>query len=116
MSGARSAMTHRAEIQQNTEAGTDDYNNPLPPVWAVHSDMPCHAYTQVRKDVIDGDKIVLVEDLKALFSLNSGISEDYRIANIKDRRGAVLFPGPLDIMTLQRRGNHFEASLNKSES
>lgn len=114
--GARSAMTHRADIQQNTATAVDDYGNPVPPVWETHSTMPCRAYTKVRKEVVDGDKIVLVEDLKALFSLNSGVSESYRIANITDRLGTVLFSGPLDILTVQRRGNHLEASLDRHQS
>ena len=106
-------MKHRADIQQNTASTVDDYGNPVPSVWATHSTMPCRAYTKVRKEVIDGDKTVLVEDLKALFSVSSGISEAYRIANITDRQGAVLFAGPLDILAIQRRGNHLEISLDK---
>lgn len=113
---ARSAMIHRADIEQNTESGVDDYGNPKVPVWESLSTLPCRAYTKVRREIIDGDKAVLVEDLKALFSLNASISEDYRIANIKDRQGSVLYAGPLDIMTLQRRGNHFEASLDRIQS
>ena len=113
---ARSSMTHRADIEHNIASAEDDYGNPVPPNWDTHSTMPCRAYTKVRREVVDGDKIVLVEDLKALFSLRSGVSESYRIANIKDRLGNVLFSGPLDIMTIQRRGNHLEASLDRHQS
>lgn len=113
---ARSSMIHRAEFQQNTESGTDAYKNPLPPSWGAVTSVACRAYTKVRKEVIDGDKTALIEDLKALFSINASISESDRIANIKDRQGVILFAGPLDIMTIQRRGNHLEASLDRIQS
>ncbi|MGH7892388.1 MAG: hypothetical protein ACREN0_08975 [Thermodesulfobacteriota bacterium] len=113
---ARSAMSHRANIEQNTASTVDDYGNPVPPVWDTHSTMPCRAYTKVRKEDVDGDKTVLVEDLKALFSKASGISESYRIANITDRLGVVLFAGPLSIRTIQRRSNHLELSLDRIQS
>ena len=109
-------MIHRADIQNNTTLTVDDWGNPVPAAWASLSTLPCRAYTRVRKEVVDGNKTVLVEDLRALFPLKASISEDYRIANIKDRQGAVLFAGPLDISVLQRRGNHIEASLDKVQS
>lgn len=109
-------MTHRADVQNNTASGLDAYGNPVAPTWAALSTLPCRAYTKVRKEVIDGDKIVLVEDLKALLPLKAAIVESYRIANIKDRLSVVLFAGPLIIRTLQRRGNHIEASLERIQS
>lgn len=112
----RQAMIMRADIQNNTAVTVDAYGNPVPPVWASLSTVACIAYTKVRKEVIDGDKIVLVEDLKALFPLASGVIEAHRIANIKDRLGAVLFAGPLQIRTIQRRRDHLEASLDRIQS
>lgn len=113
---ARSSMTHRAELEQNTAIGTDEYNNPLPPNWEALDVIPCRAYTKVRRETIDGKKSVLIEDLKALFSINADVSEDYRIANITDRQNKILFSGPIDIVTIQRRSNNLEASLDRIQS
>ena len=111
-------MIHRAIIQSNAEASTDPDGHPLPPIWVAHKTLPCRAYTKMRKEVIDGDKTAMIEDLKALFSLkdNADLTEDYRITNITDRLGAVLFAGPLDIIAVQRRSNHFEVSLDRIQS
>ena len=109
-------MIMRADIQNNTAVTTDAYGNPIPAVWAALSTIPCAAFTKVRREVIDGNKIVLVEDLKALFPLNAVVIEDYRIANIKDRLGVVLFAGPLNIRTIQRRRNHLEVLLDRIQS
>lgn len=113
---ARSSMTHRADIENNTATGTDAYGNPIAEAWVSLSTLPCRAYTKVRKEVIDGDKTVLVEDLKALFPIKAAVTEKNRIANIKDRLGAVLFAGPLSIRVIQRRGNHMELSLDRIQS
>lgn len=111
-------MTHRAIIERNAEAGTDPDGHPLPSIWEPYLTLPCRAYTKMRKEVIDGDKTAMIEDIKALFPLeaNEDLSEDYRIAKITDRLGAVLFAGPLDILTVQRRSNHLEASLDRIQS
>ena len=113
---ARQAMTMRADLENNTASAKDDFGNPVPPVWATLATVACIAYTKTRKEVIDGDKIVLVEDLRALFSLKADVKESYRIANIKDRLGVVLFAGPLSIDTIQRRRDHIETMLNRIES
>ena len=111
-------MTHRAIIERNAETGKDPDGHPLPSIWEPYLTLPCRAYTKMRKEVIDGDKTAMIEDLKALFSLkdNDDLSEGYRIANITDRLGAVLFAGPLDILSVQRRSNHFEVSLDRIQS
>lgn len=111
-------MTHRAVIERNTATDTDPDGHPVPPTWNVWLTKPCRAYTKMRKEVIDGDKTAMIEDLKALFSLEaeSDLSEDCRIENITDRRGTVLYAGPLDIIAVQRRGNHLEASLDRIQS
>ena len=109
-------MTMRADIQNNTAVTTDAYGNPIPPVWAALSTIACLAYTKIRKEIIDGNKIVLVEDLKALFPLKAVVIEAHRIANIKDRLGVVLFAGPLSIRTIQRRRNHLEITLDRIQS
>ncbi len=115
---ARASMRHRAIIERNAEQGVDPDGHPLPAIWEPYLTLACRAYTKVRKEVIDGDKTAQIEDIKALFSLNDNddLSEDYRITNITDRQGAVLFSGPLDIISVQRRSNHFEASLDRIQS
>jgi hypothetical protein len=113
---ARQAMTMRADLENNTASGTDAYGNPIPPVWATYATVACRVYSKVRNEVIDEDKTALIETIRALFPLNADVSESYRIANVKDRLGTVLFAGPLAIQTIQRRKDHKEAMLERIQS
>ncbi len=112
----RQAMIHRAFLENNTASTTDDYGNPVAPTWATLATVACRVYSKMRREVIDGDKTALVEDIRALFPKGADVDEDYRIANVKDRLGVVLFAGPLYIDTLVKRPDHQEAMLNRIQS
>lgn len=116
MSTARSAMVHRAEVQSNTEGGVDDWGNPLPASWGAATDVPCRAWAKMRKEVIDGDKTAIVEDVRAIFARDASVTEDNRIINIKDRQGTVKFTGPFDVVTIAPRKNQLEAMLERIKS
>ena len=114
---SRQSMKFRADLEQNTETGKDPYGHLLPPVFASKATgVPCVVYSKMREEIIDGDKQALVQEIRVLFSLISGVTEADRIANIKDRLGVVLFAGPMIIETIQRRRDHFEAAIKRVQS
>ena len=78
--------------------------------------LPCRAWAKVRKEVIDGDKTAILEDIRAIFARDASVTEDDRIANIKDRLGTVKFTGPFDVVTIAPRKNHIEAMLERIKS
>lgn len=114
----RQAMTMRADLENDANAGqVDTYGNPLPESWQSYlTGVPCRVYSKTRREVIDADKTALVETITGLFPLGADVSEDYRISNVKDRLGTVLFAGPLIIDTIVRRKDHKEASLERIQS
>ncbi len=107
-------MTMRMVIERNTETGKDDYNNPLPPVWSAWETVPCYAWSQSRKELVDGDKTVVIEDLRALIPVSTDLTESDRVARIEDRLERTLFSGPLDIEAVQRMPHHQELMLEKT--
>lgn len=115
--GARSAMTMRALIEEDTAGGPDPYGHPLASSWSTKlTDVACRVYSKTRREVIDGDKTALVEDIRAIFPLTTNVIELNRLLNVKDRLGATLFAGPLSIDTLTRRRDHLEAALRRVQS
>ena len=115
MSGA---MTHRAAVERNSASGTDDWNNPVPPTFAPLVTLSCRAFSKTRKEVRDDGKEVLIEDIRALFPDGADIQTGDRISSIKDRRGGVVFSGPLAVQPVIRRGQnnrHLEVMLTRHE-
>lgn len=109
-------MTMRADVQNNTATGADSYGQPDIPVWAVKATVACLVWTKVRREVIDGDKTALVEDIRAIIPADAAVVEADRISNVKDRAGTVLFAGPLAIDTIQKRRDHLELALRRVQS
>lgn len=103
----------RAVVQRNAEAGTDPDGGKLPPNWQTHATIPCRAWSRAKKVVSDTDKGALLADLRCAFPAGADVTEADRVARIEDRRGTLLFPGPMSILTLQRRPGHLEAMLER---
>lgn len=89
----------RAEIRRNT-AAADGHGNPGKPVWTLVKDgVHCFVWSRVRQRVVDGKQNAEVEDIGAVFYRNTDVLSADRIEQIKDRRGRVLFAGPLEVIT-----------------
>ena len=106
-------MTMRAVVERNTAVGVDDYGHPVAPVFAPHATLPCFVWSRMRREVRDGDKDALIEDVRALFPTSADIRERDEIASVQDRRGVELFSGRLRVETMQRRRRHFLIALER---
>ena len=103
----------RADVERNTESATDDYGHPATPVFSVIGKFPTWVYSKARREITDGDKLTVVEDVKALFSQNADVRQGDEISNIRDRLGQIIMDGRYRIETIQRKRRHQEANLLK---
>lgn len=110
---ARRTMTMRAVIERNTATGDDDFGLPVKPDFTTLATVPCFAWSKQRRELVDGNKNVLIEDLRALFPLGADVLAGDEIVNITDRRGRVLIAGRIQIETMQHKHDHQEAGLER---
>ena len=112
MNPARGRMIMRATVERPT-SGTDAWGNESAPTWSVHpsNPIPCWAWVKSAREIIDGDKVATVRDFRLMMPSGTDITERDKIANISDRMGAVLFPGPIGIDTVERQPGHLELML-----
>lgn len=108
-------LTMRALLERNAEQGEDSWGQPLPPELAVVAEaLPCFVWSTSSRELIDGQKTAMVEDMRALFAPSADVREHDEIARVTDRQGAVIVPGRLRIEgPVQRKHGHQEAMLRR---
>ncbi len=110
---ARSRMTMRAVIERNTATAEDTYGHPVTPVFEAHATIPCWIWSRQRREVVDGSKTAVIEDLRVMFPLGADVQAGDKITSITDRRGAEIMAGEFMIEPVQRKLNHLEAALER---
>lgn len=108
---ARRQMTMRALVERNTASGSDDYGQPITPAYTVHGTFACRAWSEADRNLADGSKLALIEQIKAIFPRGADVAEGDEISAIQDRLGAEVFAGRMRIDTMQKRRGHKVASL-----
>lgn len=116
MGAVVSRMIHRAAIERNTGTLTDDYGHPAPPTWTALNTVKCFANSRAKREVVDGDKIVTVEDLRLMVPLGTDVTEKDRVSNITDAKGTTIIPGPLDVEAVQWKQAYLDVLLEKRAS
>lgn len=106
-------MVMRAVVERNSASAIDAHGLPVAAVYATHEVIPCRVWAKTRTEIVDGNKTVTVEMISGIFPSDADITEADRIVNVNNRLGATLYPGPLQIKTLQRMDNHLQAVLEK---
>tara|TARA_B100000678_G_scaffold280614_1_gene277495 strand:- start:2766 stop:3116 length:351 start_codon:yes stop_codon:yes gene_type:complete len=106
-------LTMRAQLLRNQATGTDSWNQPVAPDYKPVGDpLACFIYSKKSGEIVDGEKVALVGDLRGLFALGADITADDRLTNITNRRGEVLIAGPLSVEgPVERKHTHREAAL-----
>jgi hypothetical protein len=110
------ALTMRAVVERSSAQPVDPYGQTGPPVYSVIGTVPCRAWSKSRRELRDGHQVV-IEDLRAIVSAGSDVVEQDRLT-INDRRGAVIFGGPVAVETVTPRGprsqtGHLELMLRR---
>lgn len=109
---ARSAMTHRATIQRDMQSSTDEYNQPGRPQWEDHLVAhPCRAWFRSGREIQDGQKIASVNELSVIVPKGTDVTPGDRLDEVADRRGNVIFQGPVRIESIGQRRDHIALTL-----
>lgn len=107
-------LTMRAVVQRNTASGKDAWGQPVAFTWATIGTLRCFAWSNQSRELVDGDKSAMVEDMRALFALGADIAEDDEISAITDALGNVIIPGRLKVDgPVQRKHTHLEVALKR---
>jgi hypothetical protein len=112
----RGRMTHRAVLERNTATTADAWGQPPEPSFTAQEEgrpLACYAWSKSRKVVADGEKVVTVQDLRAIFPRGADVQEGDRLQSVTDRRRSVVFPGPLTVRTVVAKATHQEATLER---
>ena len=111
---SRLGLTHRCTIERAASGGSDEWGQPVPPVWETHlSGVLCKAWTNAAREPVDADKSVVIEDRRVALPLDTDVTEADRLGDITDAAGTVLFEGPMDIVGVLRYSRHMELLLER---
>lgn len=107
-------LTMRALVERNVAAGKDGWGNPLPPDFQPLATLKCFAWSNTSREIVDGEKTALIEDMRALLALTADIRADDEISAITDARGNVIIAGRLRVEgPVQRKHTHLEVALKR---
>jgi hypothetical protein len=105
-------LTMRAVVERNMATGLDEYNHPLPPSWELFKTIPCFAWSVSEQFVQDVGKTAILEVIRMMVDLDSGIEEHDRVTAIYDR-GRNVYPYEMEVQTRQYKHSHYECVLEK---
>lgn len=108
-------LTMLARVERNTATGDDSWGNPVAPNFTVlHNALPCFVYSKSSRELVDGAKTAMIEDLRVMIALGADIAEGDEITAVSDRAGTVIIPGRLKVEgPVQFKHNHREAALQR---
>lgn len=104
----------RAQVERNTASGTDAHGHPVAASFSAHATLACFVWSKTGREIVDGEKIASIDDMRAMFPLDADIEEGDEIASVTDRQGTEIIAGRLRIdAPPQRRHRHLEAVLRR---
>lgn len=107
-------LTMRAAVARNQATAKDGWGQPVAPDFQPLATLPCFVWSNKSAELIDGHKIAMLEDLRAMFALSADINADDQIASVTDRKGAEIIPGPLLVIgPVERKHTHLECALRR---
>lgn len=108
-------LTHRATVERNQATGEDSWGGPAAPQFVlIQQDMPCFVYSKSSRELADGAKTALIEDLRIMIGLHADLRPGDEIFSVTDRMGNIVVDGRLKVEgPVQYKHNHREASLQR---
>lgn len=111
---ARGSMKHRATIERDANANTEDeWGGPQEPDWQEHlTELPCKAWFAAGREIV-GQVNAVVEDRRMIVPRRTDLTEADRVAAVTDRKGEPIpgFEGPMRIETVGGRSDHLVVYL-----
>lgn len=110
-SATRNTMTHRCMIERDSThggVGEDPYGNDAVPAWTdtTLTEVHCRFWHENTRTVFTGSEQLEVERRKLVVPVDTDVTEDDRIAEVRDRRGRLLAAGPMRIDSIGHRRDH----------
>jgi hypothetical protein len=107
-------LTMRALVERNTASAKDAWGQPVAQVYAPLGTVRCFVWSKTSRELVDGDKTAMIEDVRGMFPLGTDLREDDEIAAVQDARGAVLIAGRLKVEgPIQYKHTHLEVALKR---
>ena len=108
-------LTMRARVERNTATGKDAWGAPVAPAFTeLHEALPCFVWSRSSRELVDGAKTAMIEDLRAMFAKNADIREADEIYSVTTRDGTVIIAGRLKIEgPVQFKHSHLECALQR---
>ena len=108
-------LTHRAAIERNQATGQDDWGgDAVPDFQPLHAALPCFAWSKRSRELVDGSKTAMIEDLRIMFALGADVAEGDEITGVTRRDGTEIIAGRLKIEgPVQHKHTHLEAALQR---
>ncbi|MED5546198.1 MAG: hypothetical protein VYD90_13190 [Pseudomonadota bacterium] len=108
-------LTMRAVVERKTATGKDAWGAPIGGVFTpVGEPVACFIWSKQSRELVDGAKTALIEDVRGLFALGADLQAGDEIASVTDRKGTVLIAGRLKVEgPPQFKHNHIEAALQR---
>ncbi len=103
----------RALVERDTSTDVDAYGHKVKPAFTVLATLPCFVWSRQRREVVDGSKTAIIEDLRAMFALGADVQAGDKITSIKNRRGTEIMAGEFMIEPPQFKHDHQEAALER---
>lgn len=107
-------LTMRAAVERNVATGKDSWGQPVAPDYQPHATIHCFAWSPAAREIMDGDKVAAIQDVRIMVGLNADLRVDDEIAAITTKGGDSVFPGRYRVDgPPQFKHNHVEAPLRK---
>jgi hypothetical protein len=108
-------LTHRARIERDVATGTDARGGkPAPNFQVLHVALPCFAYSKSSRELVDGAKTAMIEDLRVMVAKDADLAEGDVITSVSDRSGTEIIAGRLKVEGApQFKHTHREAALQR---
>ena len=108
-------LTMRARVERNTAAGTDSWGGPVAPAFTVlHNALACFVYSKSGRELVDGAKTAMIEDLRIMIGPNVDLAEGDELVSVTDRLGRTIIAGRLKVEgPVQFKHSHREAALQR---
>lgn len=108
-------LTMRAQVERNQTATNDAWGQPGAAVFAaVGVPLACFVWSNASRELVDGQKTAMIEDLRAMFAPGADVAEDDELVSVTDRAGAAVHFGRLKVEgPVQFKHTHLEAALQR---
>lgn len=108
----------RAQVERSAPQPKNPWGQEGPPQFAPLGEVPCRAWSKTRREVRNDGVEAIVEDMRAVVPAQADVQSGDRLT-VENRRGEVLFDGPVAVQTVTRRGasassnGHLELMLTR---